>query len=71
MGMFNLDDPIGMIKRFEVGDYRQNKLPLIYEKTRNFKSPISGDQNYAMSVKVEKDGKLFDILDIPLGEVFD
>lgn len=71
MSMFNLEDHIVMIKRFEVGEYRQNKLPLIYEKTRNLKNPISGDQTYAMSVKVEKDGKLFDILDIPVDEVFD
>lgn len=71
MSMFILEDPIGMVKRFDVGEYRQNKLPLIYEKVRNLKNPISGDQTYAMSIKVEKDGKLFDILDIPVDEVFD
>ena len=71
MSMFNLEDPIGMIKRFEVGEYRQNKLPLIYEKTRNLKNPISGDQTYAMSIKVEKDGKLLEFLDVDSSEIFD
>lgn len=70
MPMFSLEDPVGLVKRFEVGEYRNNKLPIIYEKTRNIKNPINGYQTFAMSIKVEKGGKLFDFMEFAVDEVF-
>ena len=70
MSVFSLEDPVGMVKRFEVGEYRNNLLPLIYTKTRNMKNPLNGQQTFAMSIKVEKDGNLCDVQDIDLKEVF-
>lgn len=70
MSVFSLEDPVGMVKRFELGEYRNNLLPLIYTKTRNMKNSLNGQQTFAMSIKVEKDGNLYDVHEIDLKEVF-
>lgn len=70
MSVFELDDPVGMVKRFEVGEYKGNRLPLIYTKTRNCINPVNKKPSFAMTIKVEKDGKLFDIHNIGMHEVF-
>lgn len=71
MKVFTQEDPVGLVKRFDVGEYNGNKLPLIYEKVKNTVNPVNREPSTAFSVKVEKDGELFDVLDFDLDEVFD
>ena len=70
MTLFSSEDPVGMVKRFEVGEYNGNLLPLIYTKVRDWINPANKKPSIAMSVKVEKGGELYDIQDIDLKEVF-
>ena len=70
MSVFSSEDPVGMVKRFEVGEYNDNLLPLIYTKVKDWINPINKKPSVAMSVKVEKGGNLYDIQDIDLKEVF-
>ena len=70
MNVFSSEDPVGMVKRFEVGEYNDNLLPLIYTKVKDWINPINKKPSVTMSVKVEKDGNLYDIQDIDLEEVF-
>lgn len=70
MKVFNVDDPVGAVKQFEVGEYNDNLLPLICTKVKDWVTPINKKPFVTMSIKVEKDGVLLDILDIPLKEVF-
>ena len=70
MNVFSSEDPVGMVKRFEVGEYNDNLLPLIYTKVKDWINPINRKPSVAMSVKVEKGGELYDIQDVDLKEVF-
>ena len=70
MNVFSSEDPVGMVKRFEVGEYNDNLLPLIYTKVKDWINPINKKPSVTMSVKVEKDGNLYDIQDVDLKEVF-
>ena len=70
MNVFSSEDPVGMVKRFEVGEYNDNLLPLIYTKVKDWINPINKKPSVTMSVKIEKDGNLYDVQDIDLEEVF-
>ena len=70
MNVFSSEDPVGMVKRFEVGEYNDNLLPLIYTKVKDWINPINKKPSVTMSVKVVKDGNLYDVQDIDLKEVF-
>ena len=70
MPVFSSEDPVGMVKRFEVGEYNDNLLPLIYTKVKDWINPINKKPSIVMSVKVEKGGNLYDVQDIDLKEVF-
>ena len=70
MTVFSSEDPVGMVKRFEVGEYNDNLLPLIYTKVKDWINPINKKPSVTMSVKVEKGGNLYDVQDIDLEEVF-
>ena len=70
MNVFSSEDPVGMVKRFEVGEYNDNLLPLIYTKIKDWINPINKKPSVTMSVKIEKDGNLYDVQDIDLEEVF-
>ena len=70
MNVFSSEDPVGMVKRFEVGEYNDNLLPLIYTKVKDWINPVNRKPSVAMSVKVEKGGNLYDVQDIDLEEVF-
>lgn len=70
MSVFSLEDPVGMVKHFEVGEYNGNKLPLIYTKVKDWINPVNKKPSTTMSVKVEKDGELYDVHEICLEEVF-
>ena len=70
MNVFSSEDPVGMVKRFEVGEYNDNLLPLIYTKIKDWINPVNNKPSVTMSVKVEKDGNLYDIQDVDLKEVF-
>lgn len=70
MPVFSSEDHAGMVKRFEVGEYNDNLLPLIYTKVGDWINPINKKPSVAMSVKIEKDGNLYDIQDVDLKEVF-
>ncbi len=70
MSVFSSEDPVGMVKRFEVGEYNDNLLPLIYTKVKDWINPINKKPSIAMSVKVEKGGVLYDSQDVDLEEVF-
>lgn len=41
MPVFSSEDPVGMVKRFEVGEYNDNLLPLIYTKVKDWINPIN------------------------------
>ena len=70
MPVFSLEDLVGTVKRFEVGEYSDNLLPLIYTKVKDWINPINKKPSIVMSVKVEKGGVLYDVQDIDLKEVF-
>ncbi len=70
MNVFSSEYPVGMVKRFEVGEYNDNLLPLIYTKVKDWINPINKKPSIVMSVKVEKGGNLYDVQDIDLKEVF-
>ena len=70
MPVFSSEDPVGMVKRFEVGEYNDNLLPLIYTKVKDWINPINNKPSIVMSVKVEKGDNLYDVQDIDLEEVF-
>lgn len=70
MSVFSSEDPVGMVKRFEVGEYNDNLLPLIYTKVEDWINPINSKPSVTMSVKVEKGDNLYDVQDIDLEEVF-
>ena len=70
MNVFSPEDPVGTVKRFEVGEYNDNLLPLIYTKIKDWINPINNKPSVTMSVKVEKGGNLYDTQDIDLKEVF-
>ena len=70
MPVFSSEDPVGLVKRFEIGEYNDNLLPLIYTKVRDWVNPVNKKHSITMSVKVEKGGELYDIQDIDLKEVF-
>ncbi len=70
MPVFSSEDPVGMVKRFEVGEYNDNLLPLIYTKIKDWINPVNKKPSVTMSVKIEKDGNLYDVQDIDLEEVF-
>ena len=70
MNVFSSEDPVGMIKRFEVGEYNDNLLPLIYTKVEDWINPVNKKPSVTMSIKVEKGGSLYDVQDIDLNEVF-
>ena len=70
MPVFSSEDPVGMVKRFEVGEYNDNLLPLIYTKVKDWINPINKKPSIVMCVMVEKGGNLYDVQDIDLEEVF-
>ena len=70
MPLFNSEDPIVLVKRFEIGEYNCNLLPLIYTKVKDWINPVNNKPSIAMGVKVEKGGEFYDIQDIDLKEVF-
>ena len=70
MPVFSSEDPVGMVKRFEVGEYNDNLLPLIYTKVKDWINPVNKKPSIVMSVEVVKDGVLYDVQDIDLNEVF-
>ena len=70
MPVFSSEDPVGMVKRFEVGEYNDNLLPLIYTKVKDWITPVNKKPAVTVSVKVVKDGVLYDVQDIDLNEVF-
>ena len=70
MTVFSSEDPVGMVKRFEVGEYNDNLLPLIYTKEKDWVNPLNKKPSITMKVEIEKDGKLYDVQDIDLKEVF-
>ena len=70
MPVFSSEDPVGMVKRFEVGEYNDNLLPLIYTKVKDWINPINKKPSIVMCVMVEKGDVLYDVQDIDLEEVF-
>lgn len=70
MKVFTQNDPEGLVKRFEIGEYKGNSLSLVYTKGKNWVSPVNKKYSYTMQVQVEKNGNLYDILEVPLNEVF-
>ena len=70
MNVFSSEYPVGMVKRFDVGEYNDNLLPLIYTKVKDWINPINTKPSVVMGVKVEKGGVLYDVQDIDLEEVF-
>ena len=70
MPLFSSEDPIGLVKRFEIGEYNCNLLPLIYTKVKDWINPVNDKPSIVIGVKVEKGGELYDIQDIDLKEVF-
>ncbi len=70
MSVFSSEDPVGMVKRFEVGEYNDNLLPLIYTKVKDWINPINKKPSIVMCVMVEKGDNLYDVQDIDLEEVF-
>ena len=70
MPVFSSEDHVGMVKRFEVGEYNGNLLPLIYTKIKDWINPVNNKPSVTMSVKVEKGGVLYNVQDIDLKEVF-
>ena len=70
MNVFSSECPVGMVKRFEVGEYNDNLLPLIYTKVKDWINPINKKPSIVMCVMVEKGGNLYDVQDIDLEEVF-
>ena len=70
MTVFSSEDPVGMVKRFEVGEYKNNLLPLIYTKEKDWVNPLNLKSFITMKVEIEKDGKLYDVQDVDLKEVF-
>ena len=70
MPVFSSEDPVGMVKRFGVGEYNDNLLPLIYTKVKDWINLINKKPSIVMSAKVEKGGVLYDVQDIDLKEVF-
>ena len=69
MQVFSSEDPVGMVKRFEVGEYNGNLLPLIYTKVKDWINPVNKKHSVVMGVKVEKDDCLYDIQDIDVNIV--
>lgn len=69
--MFNKEDPVGTVKRFEVGEYRGNKLPVVYTKKSDTIHPILKEPVSTFSVQIEKDGVLYDVLEFPYQECFE
>jgi len=51
--VFSSEDPVGMVKRFDVGEYNDNLLPLIYTKVKDWINPINNKPSIVRSVKVE------------------
>lgn len=70
MPVFSSEDPVGLVKRFEIGEYKDNLLPLIYTKVKDWINPVNKKPSTTMSVKVEKEGNLYDVHNIDLKEVF-
>lgn len=69
--IFNKEDPVGTVKRFEIGEYRGNKLPVVYTKKSDTIHPILRELVSTFSVQIEKDGVLYDVLEFPYQEVFE
>lgn len=69
--MFNKEDPIGMVKRFEVGEHKGNKLPVVYTKKSDTIHPILKEPVSTFSVQIEKDGVLYDVLEFPYQVFFE
>ena len=70
MSVFSSEDPVGMVKRFEVGEYNGNLPPLIYTKVKDWINPVNKKPSVVMDAKVEKGGNLYDVQDIDLKELF-
>lgn len=69
--IFNKEDPVGTVKRFEIGEYKGNKLPVVYTKKSDIVHPILREPVSTFSVQIEKDGVLYDVLEFPYQEVFE
>lgn len=69
--IFKDSDPDGTVKCFNYGEYRGNKLPLVYTKGASIPHPMKkGEAIQSMKVQVIHDGELKDVLEIDLNLVF-
>lgn len=69
--IFNKEDPVGTVKRFEIGEHKGNKLPVVYTKKSETLHPILREPVSTFSVQIEKGGVLYDVLEFPYQEVFE
>lgn len=69
--IFNDIDPVGTVKCFNYGEYRGNKLPLVYTKGASIPHPMKkGEVIQSMCAQVIHEGKLKDVLEVDLNLVF-
>lgn len=69
--IFKDSDPVGTVRCFNYGEYRGNKLPLVYTKGKSIPHPMrKGEVIQSMRVQVIYDGKLKDVLEVDLNLVF-
>ena len=60
MSVFSSEDHVGMVKRFEIGEYNGNLLPLIYTKVKDWINPVNNKPSVVMVVKADKLGEEFE-----------
>lgn len=69
--IFKDSDPVGTVKCFNYGEYRSNKLPLVYTKGESIPYPMrKGEVIQSMAVQVIHEGELKDVLEVDLNLVF-
>ena len=69
--IFKDSDPAGTVKCFNCGEYRGNKLPLVYTKGASIPHPMKkGEVIQSMKVQVIHEGELKDVLEVDLNLVF-
>ena len=69
--IFKDSDPVGTVKCFNYGEYRGNKLPLVYTKGESIPHPMKkGEVIQSMSAQVIYNGELKDVLEVDLNLVF-
>lgn len=69
--IFKDSDPVWTVKCFNYGEYRGNKLPLVYTKGESIPHPMkNGEVIQSMSAQVIYNGELKDVLEVDLNLVF-